>query len=165
MKKSGASQSQPASELISKRIAELGDWRGETLSRMRKLHQAGADSSAPSTEWKWTGTPVAVRADGIICTGESYKKVVKHYLRARARLCKDPARPFDSSLAGTARRATDIHEGAGSERVRLQGADSAKPPPSTVPGGRTLRPREKSHSERTSGAQTVRFAERQRPAP
>ena len=74
MEESGASQGQPASELISQRIAELGDWRGETLSRMRKLIQE-ADPDVVE-EWKWMGTPVWSH-DGIICTGESYKKVVK----------------------------------------------------------------------------------------
>ena len=76
MKKSGASQGQSASELISKRIIELGDWRGETLSRMRKLIK-NADPEVVE-EWKWMGTPVWSH-DGIICTGESYKKVA--YLR------------------------------------------------------------------------------------
>jgi len=74
MKKSGASQGQSASELISKRIAELGDWRGETLSRMRKLIKE-ADPDVVE-EWKWMGTPIWSH-DGIICTGESYKNVVK----------------------------------------------------------------------------------------
>ena len=74
MKKSGASQDQSASELISKRIAELGDWRGETLGRMRKLIKE-ADPDVVE-EWKWMGTPIWSH-DGIICTGESYKNVVK----------------------------------------------------------------------------------------
>jgi hypothetical protein len=74
MKKSGASQGRSASELISKRIAELGDWRGETLSRMRKLIEE-ADPEVVE-EWKWMGTPIWSH-DGIICTGESYKNVVK----------------------------------------------------------------------------------------
>ena len=74
MKKSGASQGQSASELISKRIADLGDWRGETLSRMRKLIKE-ADPDVVE-EWKWMSTPIWSH-DGIICTGESYKKVVK----------------------------------------------------------------------------------------
>ncbi len=78
MKKSGASQGQSASELISKRIAELGDWRGETLSRMRKLIKE-ADPDVVE-EWKWMGTPVWSH-DGIICTGESYKKCREAYLR------------------------------------------------------------------------------------
>jgi len=106
MKKSGASQGQPASELISKRIAELGDWRGETLSRMRKLIKE-ADRDVVE-EWKW-GNPVWSH-DGIICTGESYKKAVKLTF-AKGAFLKDPARLFNSSLDGNVRRAIDIHEG------------------------------------------------------
>ena len=106
MKKSDASQGQPASELISERIAELGDWRGKTLGRMRKLIKA-ADADAVE-EWKW-GTPVWSH-DGIICTGESYKKVVKLTF-AKGAFLKDPARLFNSSLEGNVRRAIDIHEG------------------------------------------------------
>ncbi len=106
MKKSGASQGQSASELISKRIAELGDWRGETLGRMRKLIK-GADPDVVE-EWKWMN-PIWSH-DGIICTGESYKKVVKLTFAKGASL-KDPARLFNSSLDGNARRAIDIHEG------------------------------------------------------
>ena len=106
MKKSGASQGQPASELISKRIAELGDWRGETLGRMRTLiKQADPDVVE---EWKW-GNPVWSH-DGIICTGESYKHVVKLTF-ARGAFLKDPARLFNSSLDGNVRRAIDIHQG------------------------------------------------------
>ena len=107
MKKPGASQGQPASELISKRIADLGGWRGETLGRMRKLIQE-ADPEVVE-EWKWMGTPVWSH-DGIICTGESYQKVVKLTFAKGASL-KDPARLFNSSLEGNARRAIDIHEG------------------------------------------------------
>ena len=107
MKKSGESQGQPASELISKRIAELGDWRGKTLGRMRKLIKAAMPDVVE--EWKWRGTPVWSH-DGIICTGESYKKVVKLTFAEGASL-KDPARLFNSSLDGNARRAIDIHEG------------------------------------------------------
>src|SRR5580698_7790144 len=107
MKKSGASQEQPASELISKRIVELGDWRGETLARMRKLvKQADPDVVE---EWKWRGVPVWSH-DGIICTGESYKKVVKLTFAKGASL-KDPAHLFNSSLDGNVRRAIDIREG------------------------------------------------------
>jgi len=106
MKKSGASQGQPASELISKRIAELGDWRGETLGRMRKLIKE-ADPDIVE-EWKWE-VPVWSH-DGIVCTGESYKKVVKLTF-ARGAFLKDPARLFNSSLDGNVRRAIDIHEG------------------------------------------------------
>src|SRR2546421_10693436 len=101
-----------ASELISKRIAELGDWRGKTLSRIRKLIKA-ADPDVVE-EWKWMkssspGTPVWSH-EGIICTGESYKNIVKLTFSKGASL-KDPARLFNSSLDGNARRAIDIHEG------------------------------------------------------
>src|SRR3979409_897432 len=107
MKKSGASQGPPASELISKRIAELGDWRGETLTRMRKLIKE-ADPDAVE-EWKWMGTPIWAH-DGIICTGESYQKVVKLTFAKGASL-KDPGHLFNSSLEGNVRRAIDINEG------------------------------------------------------
>ena len=106
MKKSDASQSQSASELISNRIAELGDWRGKTLSRMRKLIKE-ADPDAVE-EWKWN-IPVWSH-DGIISTGESYKNAVKLTFAKGASL-KDPARLFNSSLEGNVRRAIDIHEG------------------------------------------------------
>ena len=107
MKKSGANQGQSASELISKRIAELGDWRGETLSRMRRLVKE-ADPDVLE-EWKWMGTPTWSH-DGIVCTGESYKNVVKLTFAKGASL-KDPARLFNSSLEGNVRRAIDIHQG------------------------------------------------------
>ena len=112
MKKSGASGSQPASELISERIAELGDWRGETLGRIRTLIKT-ADPDVVE-EWKWVkptrpGTPVWSH-EGIICTGESYKSVVKLTFAKGAAL-KDPARLFNSSLDGNVRRAIDIREG------------------------------------------------------
>ena len=107
MKKPDASGPQPASELISRRIAELGDWRGETLGRMRKLIKE-ADPDVVE-EWKWMGTPVWSH-DGIICTGESYKSVVKLTFAKGATL-KDPGRLFNSSLDGNVRRAIDIHEG------------------------------------------------------
>jgi len=107
MKKLGANQGQSAADLISNRIAELGDWRGETLSRMRKLIKE-ADSDVVE-EWKWMGTPVWSH-DGIICTGESYKNVVKLSFAKGASL-KDPAGLFNSSLDGNVRRAIDIREG------------------------------------------------------
>ena len=112
MKKSDASQDRSASDQISKRIAELGDWRGKTLGRMRKLIQ-DADPDVVE-EWKWVkptkpGTPVWSH-DGIICTGESYKSVVKLTFAKGASL-KDPARLFNSSLDGNVRRAIDIKEG------------------------------------------------------
>jgi hypothetical protein len=112
MKKSEANPDQSASELISRRIAELGDWRGKTLSRMRKrIKEADPDVVE---EWKWVkatkpGTPVWSH-DGIICTGESYKQAVKLTF-AKGALLKDPARLFNSSLDGNVRRAIDIHEG------------------------------------------------------
>jgi len=107
MKRSRASQGKSAAELISKRIAELGDWRGVTLGRMRQLIKE-ADPDVVE-EWKWMGTPVWSH-DGIICTGESYKKVVKLTFAKGASL-EDPARLFNSSLEGKVRRAIDIHQG------------------------------------------------------
>ena len=107
MNTSSASQGQPASELISKKIADLGDWRGDTLGMMRTLIRE-ADPDVVE-EWKWMGTPVWSH-DGIICTGESYKNVVKLTFAKGASL-KDPARLFNSSLDGNVRRAIDIHEG------------------------------------------------------
>jgi hypothetical protein len=107
MKKSGTNESESASDLITARIAELGDWRGRTLARMRKLVTA-ADPGVVE-EWKWMGTPVWSK-DGIICTGESYKQVVKLTFLKGASL-KDPKGLFNSSLDGNARRAIDIHEG------------------------------------------------------
>ena len=106
MKKSSSTGGRPASELIDERIAELGGWRGDTLSRMRRLIQE-ADPHVVE-EWKW-GIPVWSH-DGIICTGESYKAKVKLTFAKGASL-KDPAKLFNSSLDGNARRAIDIHEG------------------------------------------------------
>src|SRR5512146_1713717 len=116
MKKSGASQGQSASELISKKIAELGDWRGQTLGIMRKLIKE-ADPEVVE-EWKWMGTPVWSH-DGIICTGESYKNVVKLTF-ARGASLKDPARLFNSSLDGNVRRAIDIHENEAIDAAALK---------------------------------------------
>jgi len=112
MKKSDASRGQSASALISKRITELGDWRGATLGRIRRLITQ-ADPGVVE-EWKWVkptkpGTPVWSH-DGIICTGESYKQVVKLTFAKGASL-KDPAGLFNSSLDGNTRRAIDIREG------------------------------------------------------
>jgi len=107
MKKSGSTEGQSASDPIDNRIAELGDWRGETLSRMRQLIKA-ADPDVVE-EWKWMGTPVWAH-DGIICTGESYKSIVKLTFAKGASL-KDSAKLFNSSLDGNVRRAIDIHEG------------------------------------------------------
>jgi hypothetical protein len=112
MKESGASRDQPASELISKRFAELGDWRGTTLGRMRGLIKEADPDVVEEIKWVKAsnpGTPVWSH-DGIICTGESYRSVVKLTFAKGASL-EDPARLFNSSLDGNARRAIDIHEG------------------------------------------------------
>jgi hypothetical protein len=112
VKESGASNGQSASELISKRFAELGDWRGVTLGRMRTLIREADPDVVEELKWIKSsnpGTPVWSH-DGIICTGESYKSVVKLTFSKGASL-KDPARLFNSSLDGNARRAIDIHEG------------------------------------------------------
>ena len=103
----GEQEGESASQLISKRIAELGDWRGETLGRIRALIKE-ADPDILE-EWKWMGTPVWSH-DGIVCTGETYKNVVKMTFAKGASL-KDPSRLFNSSLDGNVRRAIDIHEG------------------------------------------------------
>jgi hypothetical protein len=107
MKDSGQGKGQPASELIDQRIAELGDWRAETLSRMRQLIKE-ADPDVVE-EWRWRGVPTWSH-DGMICTGESYKSIVKLTFFKGASL-PDPNRLFNSSLEGNARRAIDIHEG------------------------------------------------------
>jgi hypothetical protein len=106
MKKSDTGDDRPASVRISERIAELADWRGATLSRMRTLIKE-ADPGVVE-EWKWMN-PVWSH-NGILCTGETYKKVVKLTFAKGADL-KDPARVFNSSLTGNVRRAVDIHEG------------------------------------------------------
>lgn len=107
MKKIAPAEDRSPSELITARIAELGDWRGKTLGKMRKLiKQADPDVVE---EWKWMGTPVWSH-DGIICTGESYKSVVKLTFAKGASLT-DPAHLFNSSLDGNVRRAIDIREG------------------------------------------------------
>ncbi|HUJ83633.1 MAG TPA: DUF1801 domain-containing protein [Candidatus Acidoferrales bacterium] len=107
-KKSRAPQrSKSPSRLIEARIKELGDWRGETLSRIRSLIKQ-ADPEIVE-EWKWRGVPVWCH-DGIICTGETYKNVVKMTFAKGAAL-KDPSRLFNSSLEGNVRRAIDVHEG------------------------------------------------------
>ena len=107
MKKSAASDGQSPSQLISKRIAELGDWRGEALSRIRSLIKEAAP--AVTEEWKWRGVPTWY-LDGMICTGESYKDKVKVTFAKGAAL-KDPSKLFNSSLDGNVRRAIDLHEG------------------------------------------------------
>lgn len=132
MTKPDANQGPPAAELISKKIAELGDWRGQALARMRKLIKE-ADPDIVE-EWKWD-VPVWSH-DGIVCTGESYKKAVKLTFPKGASL-KDPSRLFNSSLEGNVRRAIDIPEGVEvdatafkalvREAVALNGSAKAKP--------------------------------------
>jgi hypothetical protein len=107
MKKSATAKSASPSRLIDARIKELGDWRGKTLAHVRALIQQ-ADPDVVE-EWKWRGVPVWSH-DGIICTGESYKAVVKLTFAKGASL-KDPSKLFNSSLEGNTRRAIDIHEG------------------------------------------------------
>jgi hypothetical protein len=135
MNTSDASQGRSASELISERIAELGDWRGATLDRMRTLIRE-ADPEVVE-EWKWRGTPVWSH-DGIICTGESYKKVVKLTFFKGASL-EDPTGLFNASLDGNARRAIDIQDGEEvdeaafkalvREAIALNGSGKSKPRP------------------------------------
>src|SRR5215470_16742744 len=107
MKKSGPQESQSPSQLIDARIKELGDWRGAMLSRLRALVKE-ADPEIVE-EWKWRGVPVWEHA-GIICTGETYKNVVKMTFAKGAAL-KDPSALFNASLEGNTRRAIDFHEG------------------------------------------------------
>ena len=106
-KKSESQNSKSPSQLIDDRIKELGDWRGETLSRLRALVK-DADPDVVE-EWKWRGVPTWYH-DGIICTGETYKSVVKMTFAKGASL-KDPSGLFNSSLEGNTRRAIDFHEG------------------------------------------------------
>src|SRR6516164_4664455 len=107
MKKSGSQESESPSQLIDARIKELGDWRGETLSRLRSLVKE-ADPEVIE-EWKWRGVPVWSH-DGLICTGETYKNIVKMTFAKGASL-NDPSGLFNSSLEGNTRRAIDFHEG------------------------------------------------------
>jgi hypothetical protein len=107
MKSTGVANGGDASASITKRIKELGDWRGETLAHVRELVHA-ADSDIQE-EWKWRGVPVWSH-DGIVCTGESYKEVVKLTF-ARGAALKDPKKLFNSSLEGNTRRAIDLREG------------------------------------------------------
>ena len=141
-KKSGESQARSASELITERIAELGDWRGETLGRMRALIQQ-ADPDVVE-EWKWMGTPVWSH-HGNVCTGEAYTKVVKLTF-ARGASIPDPSRLFNSSLEGNTRRAIDIHEGeqvdAGAFKALVKAAVARNGPPAkeAKPGASEAKP-------------------------
>jgi hypothetical protein len=107
MKESGSQESKSPSQLIDARIKELGDWRGKMLSRLRALVKE-ADPEVVE-EWKWRGVPVWSH-DGLICTGETYKNVVKMTFAKGAAL-RDPSSLFNSSLEGNTRRAIDFHEG------------------------------------------------------
>ena len=107
MKKSRSKRAESPSELIDARIEDLGDWRGEMLSRLRALIKEADPEVAE--EWKWRGTPVWSH-NGLICTGETYKNVVKMTFAKGASL-KDPSGLFNSSLEGNVRRAIDFHEG------------------------------------------------------
>ena len=107
MKTSGSQKSKSPSQLVDARIKELGDWRGKMLSRLRTLVKE-ADPEVVE-EWKWRGVPVWSH-DGIVCTGETYKKVVKMTFAKGASL-EDPSGLFNASLEGNTRRAIDFHEG------------------------------------------------------
>src|SRR6516162_565150 len=116
MEKSGAQNSKSPSRLMDARIKELGDWRGEMLSRLRSLVKE-ADPEVVE-EWKWRGVPVWYH-DGMICTGETYKNVVKMTFAKGAAL-QDPSRLFNSSLDGNTRRAIDFHEGENIDEEALK---------------------------------------------
>ena len=118
------------SKLIDARIKELGDWRGEMLARLRALIKQ-ADPEVVE-EWKWRGVPVWSH-DGIICTGETYKSVVKLTFAKGASL-EDPSGLFNSSLDGNMRRAIDFHEGDEDRREGVQGADPRRRGPEQVQG-------------------------------
>jgi hypothetical protein len=117
MKKSRSKTAESPSELIDARIAALGDWRGEMLSRLRALIKEADPEVAE--EWKWRGTPVWSH-NGLICTGETYKNVVKMTFAKGASL-KDPSGLFNSSLEGNVRRAIDFHEGDKLDEEALKG--------------------------------------------
>ncbi len=121
MKKSGSQKSESPSQLIDARINELGDWRGEMLSRIRALVKE-ADPEVVE-DWKWRGVPVWSH-DGLICTGETYKNVVKMTFAKGAAL-KDPSGLFNSSLDGNTRRAIDFHEGEEIDEEALKALVSA----------------------------------------
>jgi hypothetical protein len=116
MKNTEVQDGKSPSQLIDERIGELGDWRGETLARIRKLIKA-ADPEVVE-EWKWRGVPVWSH-DGILCTGETYKNVVKMTFAKGASL-PDPSQLFNSSLEGNTRRAIDIHEGEAIDEKALK---------------------------------------------
>src|SRR6266481_357906 len=133
MRSSEQATGKPASRLIDQRIRDLGGWRGETLARMRALILK-ADPEM-TEEWKWMGTPVWSH-HGIVCTGETYTKVVKLTFARGARI-PDPSRLFNSSLEGNTRRAIDIHEGekvdAGAFQALVKAAAALNRPPAEDP--------------------------------
>lgn len=116
MTKSGTQQATPASQLIDARIEELGDWRGALLARLRRLIRE-ADPEIVE-EWKWRGVPVWSH-DGLVCTGETYRNVVKMTFAKGAAL-PDPADLFNASLAGSTRRAIDLREGESIDEEALK---------------------------------------------
>jgi hypothetical protein len=116
MEKSESQKSKSPSQLIDARIKELGDWRGATLSRLRALIKEAVPGVVE--EWKWRGVPVWYD-DGMICTGETYKSVVKLTFAKGAAL-KDPSKLFNSSLDGNVRRAIDFHEGEKINEIALK---------------------------------------------
>ena len=122
MKDSKASEDQTASELISARIAELADWRGETLARVRALIREAHPDVAEEVKWRKPSNPAGVPVwshAGIICTGETYKRVVKMTFAKGAAL-EDPSGLFNSSLEGNTRRAIDLHEGEEIDEAALK---------------------------------------------
>ena len=134
MKKSGSQKSESPSELIDARIKELGDWRGKMLSRLRTLVKE-ADPEVVE-EWKWRGVPVWSH-DGLICTGETYKSVVKMTFAKGAAL-KDPSGLFNSSLDGNTRRAIDFHEGDKIDERALKTSRSRRREPEQVQGQKLI---------------------------
>ena len=130
MKKHETAEGKRASELIDRRIEELGGWRGKVLAQVRALIQK-ADPEIVE-EWKWMGTPVWSH-DGIVCTGEAYKQVVKLTF-ARGAALKDPDGLFNSSLYGNTRRAIDIHKGEKIDMAALRALvrDAAAPNSATI---------------------------------
>lgn len=150
-----------ASALIDERIKELGDWRGKTLAKVRAvIHEADPEIVE---EWKWMGTPIWSHG-GIVCTGETYKKVVKMTFAKGAAL-EDPSGLFNSSLEGNVRRAIDIHEGEKVDEAALKDLIRAavalnllKKPRKTAGGSSTPRSREEEVSSHHSGGASASFA-------
>jgi hypothetical protein len=147
MKTQPKAAGEAASRLISEKIAELGDWRGETLARVRALIRE-ADPDVVE-EWKWMGTPVWSHHGGI-CTGESYKTIVKLTFFKGASL-KDPAKLFNSSLDGSTRRAIDIHEGEEIDASAFKGLIRAAVALNSSVGSKSTTPKRAENDEPRSG--------------